>query len=51
VASPTSVIDIEPTTGGATVVGRLYYKVEAFDRDDSAGHLVASTAVVPVALP
>jgi hypothetical protein len=51
VANSTSVTDIEPTTGGATVVRRVYYKVEAFDRADSAGHLLASTAVVPVELP
>jgi hypothetical protein len=51
VAGSTTVVDIEPTTGGATVVRRLYYRVEAFDRAGGGARLIATTESVPVELP
>lgn len=51
VVGATTVVDIEPTTGGATVVRRLYYRVEAFDRAGTGTRLIAMTTSVPVELP
>jgi hypothetical protein len=48
---PTSVVDIEPTAGGATVVKRLYYRPEAFDGVGGGARLIAITTSVPVGLP
>ena len=39
----TSVLDTEPTRGGATVVHRLYYRVVALDR----ARALDSTTVLP----
>jgi hypothetical protein len=50
VTGATTVVDIEPTMGGATVVRRLYYRVEAFDRADADARLIATTTPVPVEL-
>jgi hypothetical protein len=51
VTGSTTMVDIEPTTGGATVVRRLYYRVEAFDRAGGGARLIATTMSVPVELP
>jgi hypothetical protein len=42
----TSVLDAEPTRGGATVVRRLFYKVAALD----GARVIDSTDVIPVEL-
>lgn len=51
VTGSTTVVDIEPTTGGATVVRRLYYRVAAFDSAGGGARLIATTTSVPVELP
>jgi hypothetical protein len=51
VTGTTSMVDVEPTTGGATVVRRLYYEVEAFDRAGAGARLIATTTPVPVRMP
>jgi hypothetical protein len=51
VTEATTVVDVEPTTGGTTVVRRLCYRVEAFDRAGADARLIATTTSVPVELP
>jgi len=50
VTGSTTLVDIEPTTGGATVVRRLYYRVAAFDSAGGDARLITTTASVPVEL-
>lgn len=50
VTGSTTMVDIEPTTGGATVVRRIYYRVEAFDRAGRGARLIATTMSVPAEL-
>lgn len=51
VTGSTTVVDIEPTAGGATVVRHLYYRVAAFDGAGGGARLIATTTSVPVELP